>query len=226
MNRRGESRACPGPPRWRRQVPGAPFLQPRPPCGVRPAPPLQSASRRESGRCAPKPRPPRPPVLRGDAPPLARTASRAPRAPCPGPLPLPPARPLRPAPAPFRPLASPALAGGRSGPLPRARFLLTPTPAPCSCPAASPAFSLPAVRVAPASRVLTPPAWPGQPGTPRPHVSGPVTPTLHFCAVAGKNGREFGLLLRKHSSAKIPRLRFSLYVCLAWTVIKNCKDFD
>lgn len=209
-------------------MPGAPFPQPRPLCGVRRTPPLQSESSRESGRRAPKPLPPRPPVLLGDAPPLARTASRALRAPRPGPLPLPPARLTRPAPSPFRPLASPALAGERSGPSPPSRSPPPPpAAAPCSFPAVSPAFSLPAVRVAPAPRVLTPPAWLGQPGTLRPHVSGPVTPTLNFCGPwQEKMAGNLVLLLRKHSSAKIPRLRFSLYVRLGRTVIKNCEDFD
>lgn len=179
MNRRGESRARPGPPRWSGR------------CLARPS--LSRGRRVGSGRSRPC------------SPRLGERAAGAPRnlvprarPSCAGtPLPSPAPRPgrhgphvpvrcpfrrrSRPAPAPFRPLASPALAGGRCGPLPRARFLLPPTPAPRSCPAASPAFSLPAVRVAPAPRVLPPPACPGQPGTPRPHVSGPVTPTLHFC---------------------------------------------
>ena len=77
MNRRGESRARPGPPRRRRQVPGAPFPWPRPPCGVRPVPPLESVSGRGGGRPAhPETSSPVPAPPARDAPPLARTASR------------------------------------------------------------------------------------------------------------------------------------------------------
>lgn len=134
-------------------------------------------------------------------------------------------RRVRPAPAPFRPHASPALAGGRSGPSPRARFLLPPpllfarAPTrpllfPCQLSEWPPPLGLHPSTLAGTAR---------HPEAPRLRPSH-LNPALLWSA-AGKNGREFGLLLRKHSSAKIPRLHFSFYT-FNWAVIKNCKNFE
>lgn len=126
MNRRGESRAHLGPPRRRRQVPGAPFPLRRPPCGVRtPSPGIRI---RAGGRPAhPETWSPAPPRLRGTPLPSPAPCPGAPRAPRLGPLPLPPALPPRPsALSPSIPLSSPALPGGRPCPSPPPRFLLPP----------------------------------------------------------------------------------------------------
>lgn len=115
MNRRGESRAHPGPPRRRRQVPGAPFPSRRPPCGVQPPRPRSPYSgRRAAG--TPRNLVPRTRLPAQDAPPLARTASRG----AAGPTSRSAAPSARaPAPPPFRPLSSLAFPGGRPVPRPR-----------------------------------------------------------------------------------------------------------
>lgn len=117
MNRRGESRAHSGPPRRRRQVPGAPFPPRRPPCGVQPPRPRSPYSvRRAAGA-------PRNLVPRTRLACAGRPSPRRHRVPGrPGPhVPVRcPFRPSsRPAPAPFRPLSSLAFPGGRPVPRPR-----------------------------------------------------------------------------------------------------------
>ena len=175
MNRRGESPDRPGPPRRRRQVPGAPFPWPRPPCGVRPAPPLKSASGRGGGQRTPKPRPPRPPRLRGTPLPSPAPSPGAPRAP--RPIPLPFRRCSRP--AALSPSRLPALLGVRPHPAPRARFLLPhPVPVPGPVPRV-PLLAALQLSERPRPGGPRPPAWPGQPGTPRPHVGGPGVQTPH-----------------------------------------------
>lgn len=163
MNRRGKSRARPGPPRRRRQVPGASLPSPQPPCGVRPAPPLRSASRRAGGRRAPKPRPPLArPACAGRPSPLPHRGPGA-AAPRPGPQPLPPARPPR------RPFALlPPLPSGRA----LRPWLRTASSFPRACPSARaprPCRPLPAVSAA--SAPCSAPLRPGRDSRPpRPRV--------------------------------------------------------
>lgn len=215
MNRRGESRARLGPSRRRLQVPGAPFPSRRPPCGVRPP---SSWRRYPGGRAAGAPRnlfPHSRPARAGRPSPRPHRVPGLKRAPRLGLLPLPPARPPRPAAlSPSRPLSSPALPGGRPCPSPRARFLLPPlTPlGPClaapRCPLASCHFGPRPLGPHPSGLAET---ARDRPRGPKSLAQSPQPCTL--LARGRKNVREFGLLLlRKHSSAKIPRLAFSLFL--------------
>lgn len=229
MNRRGESRARLGPPRRRWQVPGAPFPSRRPPCGVRPP---SSWSPYPGGRAAGAPR---------NLFPLARPACAGRPSPRPHRVPgrsgphvsvcCPFRRRGRPAPPPSRPLAL-------SLPLPFQEGALVPRP----WLASSFPDSRPSARASPRSRCPLAschfgprPLGPHPSGlaeTARDRPRGPKslaqsTQPCTLLAGGRENGREFDLLLlRKHSSAKIPRLAFSLFISLTWTVIKSCKYFD
>lgn len=217
MNRRGERRARLGPPRRRRQVPGAPFPSRRPPCGGRPRSPWSPYA---GGRAA---RAPQNLFLRARPACTGRPSPRPHRVPgrhgphvsvrCPF------RRRGRPAPAPFRPQSL-------SLPLPFQEGALVPRPRLAS----SFPHSCPLARVSPHSRCLLASCQCG-PRPLGPHPSGlaetarvprgpksvsrsPQTCTLVPCG--RKNGREFGLLfLRKYSSAKnFLVLAISLYIPL------------
>lgn len=221
MNRRGESPDRPGPPRRRRQVPGAPFPWPRPPCGVRPAPPLKPASGRGGRPARPETSSPAPAPPARDAPPSPTPSPGVPRAP--RPIPLPFRRCSRP--AALSPSRLPALPGGRPHPAPRARFLL-PHPAPGPVPRAPP---LAALQLSERRRPggPRPPAWPGQPGTPRPHVGGPGVQTPHTRASQQEEEQGVGVTPEKVLERKTPSSWcFTLMSLLTWTVRKTCKYFD
>lgn len=113
-----------------------------------------------------------------DAPPLAGTASRG----APGPTSRSAAPSARAPAPPRRPFALSLPLPFLGGALSLAPGSVPPSPAhaPWPLPRRVPTVSSPAVSAAPAPWVLTPPAWPGQPGTPKPEVSGLVTLTLHF----------------------------------------------
>lgn len=218
MNRRGENRARPRPPQRRRQVPGAPLRGGRPVgsgcpapgvlirAGGRPAHPETLSSTRA------------PPVR--DAPPLPSSAPRpgAPRAPRPGPLPLPPARPPRPA-APFRPLAlslPPALPGGLSL-VPRPGLSSSfPHPFPWALASRVSAASLPAsCQRGPRPVVgLTPPGQAGQPGTPKPHVTGPVALARTLVALGRKKWQGVWSTPSRVESPQVHTLLALLFHCL------------
>lgn len=183
------------------------------------APPLESASGLEGGPRSPKPCPPRAPRLCGTPLPSSAPRPGAPRAPRPGPLPLPPARPPRP--APFRPLTlSLPPCPSRRAPEPLAPGSLPPFPthSPGPLPRGSP-LSPCQLSVRPPPLRSHPSGQAGQSGTPKPRVTGPVALTCTLVAGGRENGRECGLLLRKHSSANIARPACSRDIPLPWTVI-------
>lgn len=175
MNRRGENRARPGPPQQRRQVPGAPLRGGRPVGSGCPAPGVRI---RAGGRPAlPETlSSTRAPPVR-DAPPLVCTASRGATGPtsrsaAPSAGASAPPRALSPSRFPL-PFQEGALVPGPG--LPSS----SPHPFPWALASRVPAVALPAVSAAPAPSVS--PLRPGrQPGTPKPHVTGPVALTLHF----------------------------------------------
>lgn len=202
MNRRGESQARPGPPRRRRQVPGAPFPWPRPPCGVRPAPPLESVL---GGRaaCAPRnlvPHCARPACAGRPSPrPHSVPGRRGPHVPARCPF----RRRARPSPAPFRPPVSLPFQEGARVPRPGLASSFSPR-APALCPTA-PGLSARQLSERPPPLGFSPFGLAGTVRDPRPRLC-----TLEVRV--RKEGGEFGLLLRKRSSAKILPLGFSHYV--------------